>query len=55
MIVGILLNLSEPCFLSKLGIIDFMVLLQVAVSEKDQHGWGWQQVLMSAGTFPPPE
>ena len=32
-----------------------MVLLQVAVSEKDQHGWGWQQVLVSAGTFPPPE
>ena len=32
-----------------------MVLLKVAVSEKEQHSWGWQQVLISAGTFLPPE
>ena len=53
--MGKLLNLSEPCFLSKLGITDFMVFLKVAVSEKDQHSWGWQQVLISASTFPPSE
>lgn len=54
-IMGKLLILSEPCFCSKPGIVDVMVLLKVAVSEKDQHGWGWQQVLVSAGTFPPSE